>query len=451
MLISFGKIAAAQNDLAACNSDDVERIISGCTAIIDGGSLSGSTLAIAYSRRSDALVAQSKLEEAIADRKKARELDPASETYERRLLELYELRGDTRLVAGEFTAAIEDYSIVLDGGLLTTALFEKRSEAHVGGGDIAKAIVDLKAAVDLATDKNALFERIALLHELEAAKAHERKDLDTVISSYRSAIEQLGSLNSACAENKEADDSSSFDTACASGHRVERALVAALIDRARTRLRSGKVKAAKEDLKSALSRDSKNTEAQLLHALASEQLDDFSMARVMYRQALRTDPSNKEARDGLERLDQRERNLARALQIELKRIGCDPGPIDGLWGRKSRSAVEEFNKTTNNNLGVYNPNKNSIEVLSRHREKVCIPLFVGVWDCGDYGRNKFTEYTATIGEFAITIDTYEKDGDDYILYLGEVSEQLSLIDVTKRTLLWHSLESGDTFECRRTE
>ena len=31
--------------------------------------------------------------------------------------------------------------------------------------------------------------------------------------------------------------------------------------------------------------------------------------------------------------------LARALQTELKRVGCDPGNVDGVWGDKAKRVL----------------------------------------------------------------------------------------------------------------
>ena len=38
--------------------------------------------------------------------------------------------------------------------------------------------------------------------------------------------------------------------------------------------------------------------------------------------------------------------LALAIQTELKRVGCDPGPVNGAWGAKSRHALGEFARAT---------------------------------------------------------------------------------------------------------
>src|SRR5262249_14235744 len=38
----------------------------------------------------------------------------------------------------------------------------------------------------------------------------------------------------------------------------------------------------------------------------------------------------------------RQAKRARALQTELKRVGCDPGAVDGRWGEKAKAALGQF-------------------------------------------------------------------------------------------------------------
>ena len=353
-----------------CNSNDVERIISGCSAIIDDGSLPGSTLAIAYSRRSDAYIAQSAYDEAIADREQAHELDPDNEGYERRLLEAYELRGDTKLAAEEFEAAVEDYSVVIDGGLVSAELLQKRSEAHLGAGDIANAITDMENTLELATEQTALIERIAILHELNAATAREAGNLRRAIESYEESLERLDSLGAACDVTGNAP-SDGEDRICESKHRVKITLVATLVASAQADLQAGNEASAIASLQSASRHDTKNVEVQILLGVSKEKNGDFEGARHMFEQVLGIDPDNTEAKDGLDRLDERSKNLARTLQIELKRVGCDPGPIDGAWGPKSRAALDRFAQHSEENVGGLEPAQSVLETVARFDKRVC--------------------------------------------------------------------------------
>ncbi len=39
------------------------------------------------------------------------------------------------------------------------------------------------------------------------------------------------------------------------------------------------------------------------------------------------------------------RNMVRAIQTRLNELGIDPGPIDGLYGPKTRGAIMEFQQS----------------------------------------------------------------------------------------------------------
>jgi hypothetical protein len=39
-----------------------------------------------------------------------------------------------------------------------------------------------------------------------------------------------------------------------------------------------------------------------------------------------------------------EARLTRQIQAELTRLGCRPGPIDGIWGPRTRAALERFDR-----------------------------------------------------------------------------------------------------------
>jgi caspase domain-containing protein len=63
--------------------------------------------------------------------------------------------------------------------------------------------------------------------------------------------------------------------------------------------------------------------------------------------------------------------LARALQTELKRVGCDPGAIDGNWGPKAKDALAEFARRAKIELKSDAPTEDLLLKLSGRREPVC--------------------------------------------------------------------------------
>jgi len=68
--------------------------------------------------------------------------------------------------------------------------------------------------------------------------------------------------------------------------------------------------------------------------------------------------------------------LIRSIQKELQRAGCDPGAADGMWGRKSRSALGEFSRNSGVDLASLEPTAPLLEELKRQDGRVC-PLACG--------------------------------------------------------------------------
>jgi hypothetical protein len=63
--------------------------------------------------------------------------------------------------------------------------------------------------------------------------------------------------------------------------------------------------------------------------------------------------------------------IARELQAELKRVGCDPGNIDGDWNAASRRALEAFNKHAGTKLEVRVANLNALSVIRSRTSRIC--------------------------------------------------------------------------------
>ena len=63
--------------------------------------------------------------------------------------------------------------------------------------------------------------------------------------------------------------------------------------------------------------------------------------------------------------------IARELQAELKRVGCDPGNIDGDWNADSRRALEIFNKHAGTKLEVRVANLNALSVIRSRTSRIC--------------------------------------------------------------------------------
>ena len=64
------------------------------------------------------------------------------------------------------------------------------------------------------------------------------------------------------------------------------------------------------------------------------------------------------------------------LQNELKRVGCEPGKVDGMWGRQSSRALAKFNVYAKLNLPIDAPTMDALETVKTSTKRVC-PLVCG--------------------------------------------------------------------------
>jgi uncharacterized caspase-like protein len=61
----------------------------------------------------------------------------------------------------------------------------------------------------------------------------------------------------------------------------------------------------------------------------------------------------------------------RALQLQLRRVGCDPGRDIGLWGDESKRALEKFNRYAGTKLMVNVASIEALEVVKARKGRVC--------------------------------------------------------------------------------
>ena len=61
----------------------------------------------------------------------------------------------------------------------------------------------------------------------------------------------------------------------------------------------------------------------------------------------------------------------RALQTELKRVGCDPGSLDGNWGGKSRHALERFQRLSKLSLPSDEPTEAALQSVAGQMGRIC--------------------------------------------------------------------------------
>lgn len=63
--------------------------------------------------------------------------------------------------------------------------------------------------------------------------------------------------------------------------------------------------------------------------------------------------------------------LTRALQRELKRVGCYHGEITGVWTTSSRMAMKAFTDRVNASLPIETPDQVLLSLVQGHQERAC--------------------------------------------------------------------------------
>lgn len=75
--------------------------------------------------------------------------------------------------------------------------------------------------------------------------------------------------------------------------------------------------------------------------------------------------------------------------------------------------------------------------------------YIGRWDCG-VATFSFTKDTYDAGEGPMPVRKIEKQDGNYILSFDD-NYQIGLSSVTKTSMQWLSMASGDTFDCKRVK
>ncbi|WBL77398.1 caspase family protein [Bradyrhizobium xenonodulans] len=64
-------------------------------------------------------------------------------------------------------------------------------------------------------------------------------------------------------------------------------------------------------------------------------------------------------------------DIARLLQAHLKRVGCNPGNVDGKWDDGSRNALELFNKSADTRFDVKLASLDALDSVRSKTDRVC--------------------------------------------------------------------------------
>jgi hypothetical protein len=77
--------------------------------------------------------------------------------------------------------------------------------------------------------------------------------------------------------------------------------------------------------------------------------------------------------------------LVRAVQTELKRVGCYSGSIDGQWDSRARDALAEFTRITKSAIATDEPTSAGLEAIAGQKSRIC-PLRCGSGEIEMNGR-----------------------------------------------------------------
>ena len=332
----------AQADaISDCDSAEAGRVVAGCTALIEGGNLEGSALATAYARRSDAHAERGALDTALEDREQALRIDSSDDALRDWLVGAYTLRGSLHIENDKSDSAITDFEaayrlapgIKIVGDTLAK-LYEVKGMEALKNGTHRDAIAAFSRAIKLTGTSARIFFNRALAH---AAAGERNRAIDDFSAALRENPEYLEAYRG----------------------------------RAGFFLESGDVKKAVADLETVLGRSPNNTDALLLRAMAYEAAGEREKAKTDFKATLVLDSENRDAMSGLARLGKATEALAQLLQIELNRVGCYPGPIDGKWGRKSKLALKSFEQNSEENFDTSEPQQETLNAIASHGDNVC--------------------------------------------------------------------------------
>ena len=96
-------------------------------------------------------------------------------------------------------------------------------------------------------------------------------------------------------------------------------------------------------------------------------------------------------------------SIGRQLQMELKRVGCYEGAINGHWNAATRQAMKTFTDRVNAKLPVERPDPILLALVQGHREPACVPSCAEGQHAGDDGR--CLPQAAVIQEATVSAET----------------------------------------------
>jgi tetratricopeptide (TPR) repeat protein len=172
----FATAAAAQSDLANCSSGEPDRMIAGCSAIINRGAKSATRQrAGAFVNRGIAYYELGNLAKALDDYNSALKLDG-------KFTDAWHNRADVELRKGDLQAAITDYQKVTGLDPNRSSAYNGRGNALRESGKIDEAIADYDQAISLAPES-------PFAYNGRGNARRDKGDIEAAIKDYDRAIE----------------------------------------------------------------------------------------------------------------------------------------------------------------------------------------------------------------------------------------------------------------------
>jgi tetratricopeptide (TPR) repeat protein len=294
MLLVAPAMAANQKDIKDCDQqNDPDRMVAGCTRLINAGDVTPQRRAEAYNNRGVAWVYKSTLDKGLGHEEAGRLLDRAIADYTEalRLNPGYDLsywgRGHAWWSKGEFDRAISDLTEAIRLNPKRAEPYDNRGVAWRDKGDLNRAIADFTDAIRLNPKSASTFK-----HRGNAWT--EKGDFERAIADYNESI-RLDPEASAYTQRGEAWRSKGdLDRAIADHDRairIDPKSAIAHINRGDTLRYKGELSRALVDYDQALSIAQAWGESDYIPALTGrgltyERMGDYARARIEFEKAL---------------------------------------------------------------------------------------------------------------------------------------------------------------------
>ncbi|MCZ6862424.1 MAG: tetratricopeptide repeat protein [Alphaproteobacteria bacterium] len=344
----------AQAGLNAHKAGDLDQAIELYSQAIEAGDLEEQKLAFAYNNRGAAQKSKGLYDLAIEDYSSAVSLMPS---YARS----YYNRAITYASAGSYELAIKDYGTAIKLKPDSAKAFNNRALAREKLGRYDLAIDDLSQAIQLSPD-------LAFVYFNRGRIYQATDDWQRAIDDIKKAVSLNSDNSDYLAKLKQLQLLKQLDREVTAAPTVDAEALTA-----NSAATDPLDVATPVSSKSTGLPVAKDTPSQLLKTSTTASLDKVlplstDKSDTQVSSAAATDPSKAAtARAGAGETVQSDENIVLLIQSRLKDQGFDPGPLDGLMGPRTRTAIGDYQRKYG--LAVDGkPSRQLLERLGREQE-----------------------------------------------------------------------------------